>query len=138
MTDKPAFRPTLAVDFDGVVNPYSRGWQGGELYEREVTPGFWLWLETVSERFDVVIHSSRFADRDPQLVGDWLRARWAEHSGMDGVPDWLERLAFSPTKPPAWLTVDDRCVRFDGDWSADELRPEAMLAFEPWTQRNKP
>jgi hypothetical protein len=43
-----AFKLTLAIDYDGVINPYSKGWQKGELYETKVTDGFWQWLE----RFD--------------------------------------------------------------------------------------
>src|SRR3954471_4010691 len=78
------FRPILCVDFDGVINPYSRGWQGGTLYETATTPGFWPWLETVSERFDVVIHSSRFAGEvagPPALASAkaWLQGAWLEH-----------------------------------------------------------
>jgi hypothetical protein len=57
-----AFKHTLILDCDGVINPYSRGWQRGEHYEERVTPGFWEWLEKCSPHFECVIHSSRFAE----------------------------------------------------------------------------
>jgi hypothetical protein len=128
------FRPTISVDFDGVVNPHSKGWQDGGLYEREVTPGFWTWLETVSQSFAVVIHSSRFAeDGAVELARGWLHA--CHETAGSPCRAALAAVRFSATKPPAWLTIDDRCVRFDGDWSADDLQPEALRAFKPWTQR---
>lgn len=123
-------RYTLAVDFDGVINPYSKGWQGGLLYEEQCTPGWWEWLERVKPHYEVVIHSSRFSNPGGmRAVVDWLRAAYErEHPG--------ERCPFikmSSTKPPAYLTIDDRCVRFDGDW--DHMSLDMIDNFRPWTQR---
>jgi hypothetical protein len=133
---KNDFRPTISVDFDGVIFPYSRGWRDGELYETAATPGFWPWLQLVTERFKVVVHSSRFAeDGAAELARGWLRACHETAGSPCGAA--LAAVRFSATKPPAWLTIDDRCLRFDGDWTAEELQPDALLAFKPWTQRNR-
>jgi hypothetical protein len=126
----------IAVDFDGVVNPYGRGWQGGALYEDHTTPGWWAWLGRVTAAgFRVVIHSSRFDSRKAEEEAiRWLEDCFRRECGPHEV-GLLAGLEFSAVKPPAWITVDDRCVRFDGDWEAVNLRPEVLAAFRPWTQR---
>jgi hypothetical protein len=52
-----------------------------------------------------------------------------------GLRRRMPHIKFTATKPPAWLTIDDRCVRFDGDWSDPALSVEGIKAFKPWTQR---
>jgi len=32
----------------------------------------------------------------------------------------------------AWLTIDDRCIPFHGNWNDPFLTPGEMLAFKPW------
>jgi hypothetical protein len=128
-----AFKHTLILDCDGVINPYSRGWQGGEHYEERVTPGFWEWLELVRPHFECVIHSSRFAEPGGMAATlSWLKECYRREHGAEAR---LPYIKFSATKPPAWLTIDDRCVRFDGDWSDPALSVEGIKAFRPWTQR---
>lgn len=112
-------KPILCLDFDGVIHSYERGWQGGEIYGT-VTPGFWEWANKAQELFKLVVYSSRSKDGAGKMR-DWLVDQ--------GWPDVIE-LEFANEKPPAYLTVDDRCVRFDGDWS--KLDPSALLAFKPW------
>ena len=135
----PNFKPTICVDFDGCIHSYERGWQGGEIYGT-VVPGFFEWCEAVRDRFRLVIYSSR--SKDPggtEAMSTWLnnqRTVWLEAMG-DGErgsrPDLT--LEFAHEKPPAWLTVDDRCVRFDGDWTMPELTVEAMADYKPWMMR---
>ena len=133
MSDKP-FKPILAIDFDGVVHSYERGWQNGVIYG-SVVPGFWEWAERAAQQFVLVIYSSRSKDEDQQLAMSlWItdqRRKWREAGGMHTTTDPLE-FNFSAEKPAAWLTIDDRAVLFKGDWSAPELQPDAMRAFKPW------
>lgn len=129
------FVKVICVDFDGVIHSYGKGWQGGEIYGH-VVPGFWEWAEDMlCAGFALAIYSSR--SKTPEGVSAmraWLIAKAEEHGGMaSGVG---ERLLFAHEKPPAWLTIDDRAVRFDGNWGAPELRPDAVDSFKPWTQRD--
>lgn len=135
MTDQ---RKILAIDFDGVVHSYERGWQNGAIYG-SVTRGFFEWCERVGKDFRLVIYSSRSAT--PRGVSemrywlvrqwhDWNRDRLNQEEPPGIMPDQFE---FAHQKPPAWLTIDDRCVRFDGSWDNPLLSPRAMLDFEPWT-----
>lgn len=134
------FKPTLCLDFDGVVHSYEEGWKGGVIYG-SVVPGFFEWAARASEHFELVIYSSR--SKDPDLrrkMMDWLRAREWEWRGTPTtepqpyLPEDVFR--FAHEKPAAWLTIDDRAIRFDGDWKAPELSPAALLAYKPWMQRS--
>jgi hypothetical protein len=129
--------PIVCIDFDGVVHGYSRGWQGEEIYD-DVVPGFFEWVERVRDRFLLVIYSSRSSS--PAGVEDmktWLgkqHSKWMRGAGLQYPARPLE-IEFAHEKPPAFVTIDDRAIRFDGDWSAPELAPEALAAFKPWTVR---
>jgi len=128
------FKPTLCIDFDGVIHSYERGWQDGTLYGT-VVPGFFEWVERVRDHFRIVIYSSRSKD-DAGVVqmGHWLheqRNLWLQSGGVRH-PQKPLTFEFAHEKPAAWLTIDDRAICFRGDWSAPELTADAMHGFKPW------
>jgi hypothetical protein len=106
-----ALAKTIAVDFDGVLHPYTKGWTGPVPEDEPPSPGAREFLEwCAAAGYRVVVFSTR-----------------AQHQeGFDGILDWLEqwnlsRLVFdvTHTKPPAVAYVDDRAVPFvGGDWTA--------------------
>lgn len=115
-------KPILCIDFDGVIHSYERGWQDGEIYG-SLTPGFREWALRAAEHFKLVVYSSR--SKTPEgirAMQEWLAAQ-----GCANLP-----LDFADTKPPAFLTIDDRAVTFTGSWAA--LPPDALLVFKPWNQ----
>jgi hypothetical protein len=132
MTDD--FRPTICIDFDGVIHSYGKGWQNGVIYG-EVVPGFFEWVERVRDRFELVIYSSRSKDEAGVLaMSVWLHEKRNVWIKAGGCRDPVKPLTmkFAHEKPAAWLTIDDRAIQFRGDWSAPGLTAEAMLAFKPW------
>jgi hypothetical protein len=133
------FKPTICIDFDGVINKYSKGWQNGELYD-DVTEGFFEWVETVRDKFRLVIYSSRSKDDAGVIaMGTWLheqRNTWIKAGGQRDPVQPLE-IEFAHEKPAAWLTIDDRAVCFRGDWNAPELQADAMRAFKPWNAKER-
>jgi hypothetical protein len=122
------YKPTICIDFDSTIHSYEKGWQNGEIYGT-VLPGFFEWAEQVSQDFRLVIYSSRSASEAGQVaMENWLqkqRMQWREST----VAFEFE---FAHEKPPAYLTIDDRAIKFNGDWTAPELTLEAIQNFKPW------
>jgi len=65
-------------------------------------------------------------------------ARSIQPGGIEAMKAWLIQhgfpihlLSFPTEKPPAFLTIDDRCVCFEGEFP----RPEALLKFRAWNKR---
>lgn len=77
---------TIAVDFDGVIHQYSRGWQDGAIYDPPAH-GAVEGLRALMAEHAVYIHTAR----EPEQV----------------MP-WLERLGFD-------VTIDERCGRCLGE-----------------------
>jgi len=109
-------KPTLALDFDGVLSDYRSGWQGPDKLGEPV-PGAVAFVRRAIADFDVVVFSAR-ARHDDALPA--MRA-WLARHGFPALP-------ITPTKPPAFLTIDDRAMLFTGVWPdvAD------LLAFKTW------
>jgi len=127
----PDFTPTLCIDFDGVIHSYEKGWQGGVIYG-EATPGFFKWAAQARHHFKLVIYSSRSKD-GTEAMERWLafqHNRWVTEEWNGGETVSLDDFHFAHEKPAAWLTIDDRCIKFEGRW--DWLRPEVLLDFKPW------
>lgn len=121
-------RPILLVDFDGVIHSYTSLWKGADVVADGPVPGAIRWLIDAADHFDVQIYSSR--SKDPAGVDAMIQAidAWAAAEGLEAPP-----LSFPAEKPPAFLTIDDRAIQFNGDWST--LDPRELLAFKPWNKR---
>lgn len=100
---------TVAIDFDGVVHRYSRGWQDGSIYDPPV-PGALEGLRELMKGEAVFI----FTARDVSAVSSWLlRHGFSIRNGYDGQ-FWNERgvLLVTNRKFPARAYLDDRAVVF--------------------------
>jgi hypothetical protein len=117
-------KPILCIDFDGVIHDYRNGWQDGSIYG-ELTHGFLDWAAKAQEIFKLVVYSSR----SKQPGGVDLMKRWMLHRGFKPAEIAIE---FAHEKPPAFLTIDDRCIRFEGVWTDPRLAPEVLREFTPW------
>lgn len=116
-------RKILCLDFDGVIHRYSKGWQGGEIYDPPVD-GFKEWAAEAMKHFRLVVYSSR--SKDPSNTAD-MRA-WMYVHGIDA-----HQFEFASEKPPAFLTIDDRALTFTGDWGDYPMK--WLLAFKPWNMK---
>ena len=117
-------KPILCLDFDGVIHSYEHGWQDGTIYGT-ATKGFEEWLREAEELFTIVVYSSR--SRTQEGI-DAMQVWWDKNVGITRFP-----IKFAHEKPPAFLTIDDRAIQFNGDWS--HLDPETLLTFKPWMLR---
>jgi hypothetical protein len=126
----PDDKPTVCIDFDGTCHRYSKGWYTGDIYD-EATPGLFPWLHAIAAAgFNIVIYSVR-AD---SAVGREAMAVWFKKQAIKNGGNMIPPLSFTARKPPAVVTIDDRVIRFEGDWSAPELQPAAIAKFQPWTE----
>lgn len=104
-------QPRVCVDLDGVLNLYD-GWKGEDHFA-ELRPGATEFLQALNNNgFSVVVLTSR----DPVKTLAWLT-----DSGMVYLVDKVTN-----KKIPAIAYVDDRAVRFTGDFGQtfmDVARP---------------
>ena len=56
-----------------------------------------------------------------------------EFSDSESAERFMSCVSFPEQKPPAFLTIDDRAICFEGDWS--ELDPAELLGFKPRNKR---
>jgi len=100
---------TIAIDFDGVIHAYSRGFQGLDNAYDPPTPKTHMALDILKNRgYRLIIVSSR----PVPTIKEWL-----EKYGMSHYFDDV-----SNTKHPARYYIDDHAVRFEkgGEDSWDE------------------
>lgn len=116
----------IAIDFDGVLHGYSKGWADGTVYDPPV-PGTRKAMEQLkaqghyliifSTRTNKVFRKKSDPDQQP-LMEAWL----AEHSiPFDKI--WLYG------KPMADIYLDDRALTFKGDW---QQTLQDISVFKPW------
>lgn len=103
--------PTIAVDFDGVIHRYSKGWHDGTIYD-DLMPGACAALKQLMEKHAVFIHTTR-SQAD---VAGWIMERCNICCTL-GAPltgFWNERgrLLVTGLKLPAVAYIDDRAIRF--------------------------
>lgn len=121
--------PILCVDFDGVIHAYTSGWQGIDVVADGPVPGAIEFLSEAVHHFKVCIYSSRSCESRGIMAMRHAIREWQIDAGI-GV-SILSFLAFPSEKPPAFLTIDDRAVCFDGTFP-DIPR---LLAFQPWNKK---
>lgn len=131
---------TIAVDFDGVLHSYDKGWADGAIYG-DWLPGAVTALSQLMQQRAVFIHTTR----NPRQV-----ARWIERQSGYGIecttrlprtcwgrrkPFWNQQgvLLVTDRKLAAVAYIDDRAVRFV-NW------PDALTAvgIEPLERTERP
>jgi hypothetical protein len=130
-------KPILCVDFDGVVHLYTSPWTNASTISDGPVPNALRWLWRATEWFNVQIYSSR--SKEPAGVvamRDWMiehsRQEFGDDHPMAGTDDAYP-IGFAHEKPAAFLTIDDRALPFEGDWS--DFEPADLLHFKPWNKR---
>jgi hypothetical protein len=106
---------TLAIDFDGVIHAYSRGWEDGSIYDEPV-PGVADALAGLSRYFRLVIFTARDSPDLPK-IRKWLAA--------EGLDEHISEV--TNRKPKAWAYIDDRAIRFESWGQA----LDTLAALEP-------
>lgn len=125
----------FAVDWDGTC--VTNAWpEMGEWIDGAVDA-----LRRLSELGTVIIHTCRVAPVDLHTQGDRAIAWRSElavseeikeikkklrRRGLDHIEVWTR-----PYKPPALVYIDDRGVRFEGNWDETLDFVEALVSCKP-------
>lgn len=117
---KKDYKKTLLFDFDGVIHSYVSGWQGVGIANDPPVIGINYCIDQLKEEYLIYIYSSRCC----------------EPVGVKCIEDYMNKYKIyydkiTNIKPPAYLTIDDRCICFDGDTFSliDKIKE-----FKSWTE----
>ena len=111
------FKQTIAIDFDGVLNEYD-GYDPKDL--KTPRKNVEQFLKTIYKDYTIII----FTSREHSDVEHWLR-----NYRLD---KYIRKVTNS--KPPAVAYIDDRAVRFDGDYNKTL---ELLRDVEPYWKKEK-
>jgi len=127
---------TLCIDFDGVLHSYVSGWKGADRVDDPPVPGAMRFLVDATHHFEeVAVYSSRSKEAGGiEIMATAIQSWLAEENLMDVSEAYhfvMKRLTFPREKPAAWLTIDDRCICFDGTFPSFDI----INTFRPWNKR---
>jgi hypothetical protein len=127
-------RPTLVLDFDGVLHSYTTPWAGAEVVSDPPVDGALVFLRNATEHFTVAIYSSRTHQPGGlTAMQEWLAKAFMddlEFSRDEAVRFVMHVLRWPLEKPAAFVTLDDRAITFTGVWP----KIEELLFFKPWNR----
>lgn len=122
----------IAIDFDGVIHAYSKGWADGSIYDGPV-PGVKEAMEQLkkeghylyifSTRTNPVFKKKEGAADQKKMMEEWMTTY---EIPFDKV--------WTFGKPMADIFIDDRAIGFRGDW--DQTLSE-VKEFKVWTKVNE-
>lgn len=103
---------SIALDFDGVIHAYSKGWHTKDIYDPP-NHGTSRALKTLSAVYGVFILSAR----DSKEIYDWCIDRFPDIKFeiiANDVQYWSKKdvIGITNRKLPALAYVDDRAIRF--------------------------
>lgn len=131
-------KPTLCLDFDGVVHSYESGWKGASEIPDPPVDGALDFIVAALDHFTVAIYSSR--SHQPggiRAMQGWLLQNMLYHFEPTRFENYelkqivRETIQWPNHKPSAMVTLDDRAIPFDGTWPSIVK----LLDFEPWYRR---
>jgi hypothetical protein len=124
------YKKTICIDFDGVIHSYTSGWQGANVISDPPVTGAFAALTMYCRHYKVVIFSTRSSD----LHGRFAMMNWfLDYGWPRDENDRPKNLIFTKTKPPAWITIDDRGITFTGKFPTIE----EIENFKPWYKKLK-
>lgn len=117
MSQPPLFPPgfenemnNLAIDFDGVVHNFDKGYYDGTCYGDPI-PGSLEAIKKLSKKYKIIIYTAKAKPSRPLVNGK---------TGIELVKEWLEKYGVlecveevTAEKPRAILYIDDKAYRFD-------------------------
>mgnify|MGYP002625410351 CR=1 FL=1 len=107
------YKPIVQIDLDGVLNEYN-----GDYVENFIPPikkGAKDFLKKLYSEYKLVL----FTARNAKIAEKWLID--------NGIDNYFEEV--NNTKKHAYLTIDDRCICFNGNY---DILLENIQNFKVW------
>lgn len=103
----------IAIDFDGVIHKYSKGWNGGEIYDEPIEGAFDAIKKLMKRGYSVFILSTRSSAQ----IRDWCDEQ-STNLKFEVIPHktqfWNKKdvVGITQKKIAATAYIDDRGLRF--------------------------
>jgi len=131
------FKLIVCLDFDGVIHSYTSGWKGIDIIPDEPVPGaIDFIINCIASDFEVHVFSTRSEKEEGRnAMREWLHKHmaqyWIEHHIVQPLDNIYGQIEFPASKPPAWITIDDRAIQFNGVWPTMDV----IANFAPWYRK---
>ena len=103
----------LAIDFDGVIHTFDKGWHDGTCYGAPIE-GALEAIKTLSYKYNLIVFTAKVRPDRPLVDGK---------TGQELVEEWLEKYnirkyidEITYEKPRAQYYIDDKAIRFTNNW----------------------
>ena len=106
-------KKTVLIDLDGVLNIYNGNYKDD--FIPDIRDGALEFLKILSKDYLIKL----FTARDNRLVKIWVKKNNL-HDYISGITN---------IKEPAFIILDDRCIKFDGDYTK---ALEGIKNFKVW------
>ena len=103
---KENYQKTIAVDFDGVIHAYSKGWHDGTIYDEPIEGAIESIERLLKRGYKVAI----FTCRAETIEGAEAVANWIDNHLTFKKPEYT--IHVTNIKPKAIAYIDDRGIRF--------------------------
>lgn len=123
----------IAIDFDGVLHGYSKGYQDGEIYDPPV-PGAAEAMKKMKEQGHYLYIFTTRTNKIFKKKGDDKDEKYQENQ----IKEWMAKhdipydKIWTFGKPMADLFIDDRAINFAGNWD-DTI--ETVTNFKTWLEK---
>jgi hypothetical protein len=130
-------RQTIAIDFDGVIHAYTKGWHDGTAYDPPMKDAI-KYIKMLMEEFTVYV----FSTRDPAQIQDWF-GRYGEQIPTQIIDSeqtfWatVGVLGIARHKVVAYVWLDDRALRFEGKWERAYMSIKNLIDGKPIAHSGK-
>lgn len=130
-------KKTIAIDFDGVIHKYSKGWMDGSIYDEPMDGVFEAIQQLFQEGYTVFIFSTRKSRQIKRWLNNHImQSEWVGVGLGDPqdysypkygyrcsiIPFWKKFwnkenvVGITNRKLPAYVYIDDRALKFEGSW----------------------
>lgn len=116
----------LCLDFDGVIHSNDAEPKGPEDTPGLPVSGAFGFISKASEKFEVHIYS---VERSKKHGGIEAMQKYLINNGLS--LNVVRRIKWPTTKPPAFVSLDDRVITFNGFWP----KIDALEKFQPWNKK---